>query len=66
MRAYNRARSLALLLTVGTNREGAKIFQLLVDALNAEKIDFGSNPQTPAEQAVEAAKLFVKKDEEKK
>ena len=56
MSAYyeSRAESLSLMTEFGDAE--AKRFQMFVDALAAERVDFGKQPTTPIEQVMEAAR----------
>lgn len=63
--AYYEARAQALSLTVVLNEKHATLFAELAATLSAEKIDFGNEPPTPTQQAIELLKVAKSKDKEK-
>ena len=58
--AYYDARADALWLMQTFEDGHAKRYQMLVDALNAEKIDFGKPPTTPLQHVIDLAKSIKK------
>jgi hypothetical protein len=54
--AYHEARADAIILAMETGTLHAENFAEFVSSLNAEKIEFGKEPTTPLENAVELIK----------